>query len=169
MLLIPTLPYGRWMLVYLAVYPADANIETVAVVLTERFVNILAPSRRVNCDFKLARVRYLLLTVFVGFRLVIQILCHVLARGWGRWLRYFTEPKAEVKYRARARIRGPKHDSRFEWPVSILIMTRYRFFPFKTHKTSAKKPRLLTIAGANWFLLLPPVRALPTLNTRTCC
>ena len=65
------------MVVYLAVYPADANIETVAVVLTERFVNTLAPSRRVNCDFKLARVRRLLLTVFVGFRLVIQILCHV--------------------------------------------------------------------------------------------
>ena len=89
--------------------------------------------------------------IFVGLRPVIQILCHVSARGWGRWLRYFTEAKAEVKYRASARIRGPKHDTRFEWPVSILIMTRYPFHPFKTHKTSAKNPRLLTIAGAIWF------------------
>ena len=89
--------------------------------------------------------------VIVGLRPVIQILCHVLARGWGRWLRYFTEAKAEVKYRASARIRGPKHDTRFEWPVSILIMTRHPFLPFKTHKTSAKNPRLLTITGAIWF------------------
>ena len=89
----------------------------------------------------------------VGLRPVIQILCHVLARGWGRWLRYFTEAKAEVKYRAsaRIRIRGPKHDTRFEWPISFLIMTRYTFLPFKTHKTSAKNPRLLTIAGAIGF------------------
>ena len=87
----------------------------------------------------------------VGLRPVIQILCHVLARGWGRWLRYFTEAKAEVKYRASARIRGPKHDTIFEWPVSILIMTRHPFLPFKTHKTSAKNPRLLTITGAIWF------------------
>ena len=89
--------------------------------------------------------------LLVGLRPVIQILCHVLARGWGRWLRYFTEAKAEVKYRASARIRGPKHDTRFEWPVSILIMTRHPFLPFKTHKTSAKNPCLLTITGANWF------------------
>ena len=89
--------------------------------------------------------------MFVGLRPVIQILCHVLARGWGRWLRYFTEAKAEVKYRASARIRGPKHDTRFEWPVAILIMTRYPFLPFKTHKTSAKTRRMLTIAGAIWF------------------
>ena len=89
--------------------------------------------------------------IFVGLRPVIQILCHVLARGWGRWLRYFTEAKAEVKYRASARIRGPKHDTRFEWPVSILIMTRYLFFPLKTHKTSAKNPRLLMIVDAIWF------------------
>ena len=87
----------------------------------------------------------------VGLRPVIQILCHVLARGWGRWLRYFTEAKAEVKYRASARIRGPKHNTRFEWPVSILIMTRYPFLPFKTHKTTTINPRLLTIAGAIWF------------------
>ena len=87
----------------------------------------------------------------VGFRPVIQILCHVLARGWRRWLRYFTEAKAEVKYRASARIRGPKHDTRFEWPVSILIMTRHPFHPIETHKTSAKNPRLLTIAGAISF------------------
>ena len=80
--------------------------------------------------------------LFVGLRPVIQILCHVLARGWGCWLRYFTEAKAEVKYRASAR---------FEWPVSILVMTRYPFLPFKTHKTSAKNPRLLSIAGAIWF------------------
>ena len=46
--------------------------------------------------------------IFVGLRPVIQILCHVLARGWGRWLRYFTEAKAEVKYRASARIRRIK-------------------------------------------------------------
>ena len=89
--------------------------------------------------------------LFVGLRPVIQILCHVLARRWGRWLRYFTEAKAEVKYGASARIRGPKHDTRFEWPVSILIMTWYPFLPFKTHKTSAKNPHLLTIAGAIWF------------------
>ena len=80
-----------------------------------------------------------------------SILGHVLARGWGCWLRYFTEAKAEVKYRASARIRGPKHDTRFEWPVSILIMTRYPFLPFKTHKTSTKNPRLLSIAGAISF------------------
>ena len=47
--------------------------------------------------------------VIVGLRPVIQILCHVLARGWGRWLRYFTEAKAEVKYRASARIRATAH------------------------------------------------------------
>ena len=89
--------------------------------------------------------------LFVGLRPVIQILCHILARGWERWLRYFTEAKAEVKYRASAQIRGPKHDTRFEWPVSILIMTRHPFLPFKTHKTSAKNPPLLTITGAIWF------------------
>ena len=89
--------------------------------------------------------------LLVGLRQVIQILCHVWARGWGRWLRYFTEAKAEVTYRASARIRGPKHDTRFEWPVSILIMTRHPFLPFKTHKTSAKNPCLLTITGAIWF------------------
>ena len=89
--------------------------------------------------------------LIVGLRPVIQILCHVLARGCGRWPRYSTEAKAEVKYRASTRIRGPKHDTRFEWPVSILIMTRYLFLPFKTHKTSAKNPYLLTIAGAIWF------------------
>ena len=88
--------------------------------------------------------------LFVGLRPVNQILCHVLARGWGRWLRYFTEAD-EVKYRASARIRGPKHDTRFEWPVSTLIMTRYPFLPFKTHKTSAKSHRLFMIAGAIWF------------------
>ena len=63
----------------------------------------------------------------------------------------FTEAKAEVKYRASTRIRGPKHDTRFEWPVSILIMTRHPSLSFKTHKTSAKNPRLLTITGAIWF------------------
>ena len=89
--------------------------------------------------------------ILVGLRPVIQILCHVLARGWGRWWRYFTEAKAEVKYRASARIRGPKHDTRFEWPVSILIMTRYPCLALKTHKISAKNPRLLTIAGTIWF------------------
>ena len=89
--------------------------------------------------------------ILVGLRPVIQILCHVLAQGWGRWLRYFTEAKAEVKYCASARIRGPKHDTRFEWPVSILIMTRHPLLPFKTHKTSAKNPRLLTITGAIWL------------------
>ena len=89
--------------------------------------------------------------LLVGLRPAIQILCHVLARGWGRWLRYFTEAKAEVKYRASARIRGPKHDTRFEWPVSILIMTRHPFLPFKSHKTSAKNPRLPTSTGAMWF------------------
>ena len=58
---------------------------------------------------------------------------------------------AEVICNASARIWGPKHDTRFEWPVLILIMTRYPFFPFKTHKTSAKSPRLLSITGAIWF------------------
>ena len=89
--------------------------------------------------------------LFVGLRPLIQILCHFLARGWARWLRYFTKAKAEVKYGASARIRGPKHDTIFEWPVSILIMPRHPFLPFKTHKTSAKNPRLLTITGAIWF------------------
>ena len=56
---------------------------------------------------------------------------------------------AKVFYQGESR--GPKHDTRFEWPVSILIMTRYPFLPFKTHKTSAKNPCLLTIAGAIWF------------------
>ena len=45
---------------------------------------------------------------------------------------------SRVKYRASARIRGPKHDTRFEWPVSILIMTRHPFIPFKTHKQVPK-------------------------------
>ena len=90
--------------------------------------------------------------LFAWLRPVIQILCHVLPRGWGRWLSYFTEAKAEVKYRASARIRGPKHDTRLEWPVSILIMTRYPFLPLKKpHQISVKNPRLLTIAGAIWF------------------
>ena len=61
---------------------------------------------------------------------------------------YFTEAKAGVKYRASARIRGPKHDTRFEWPVSILIMIRC---PFQ----SAKNPRVLTIASAMWFCRYP--------------
>ena len=63
----------------------------------------------------------------------------------------FYRGESRGTYRASARIRGPKHDTRFEWPVSILIMTRYPFLPFKTHKTSAKNPRLLPIAGAIWF------------------
>ena len=63
----------------------------------------------------------------------------------------FYRGQTEVKYRAIARIRGPKHDTRFKWPVSILIMSRYPFLPFKTHKISAKNPRLLTMAGAIWF------------------
>ena len=63
----------------------------------------------------------------------------------------FYRGEAEVKYRASARIWGPKHDTKFEWLVSILIMTRHPFLPFKTHNTSAKNPRLLTIAGAFWF------------------
>ena len=41
-------------------------------------------------------------SMFVGLRPVIQILCHVLAQGWGRWLKYFTKAKAEVKYLASA-------------------------------------------------------------------
>ena len=76
--------------------------------------------------------------MFVGLRPVIQILCHVLARGWGHWPRYFTKAKVEVKYGSTVWIPGPKHDTRFEWPVSIQIMTQYPFLPFKTHKTSAK-------------------------------
>ena len=72
--------------------------------------------------------------MILGLKPVIQILCHVLARGWGCWLKYFTQGKAEVKYRTSARIRGPKHDTRFEWPVTILIMTRYPFLPFKLTK-----------------------------------
>ena len=43
-------------------------------------------------------VYHLQVGLFVGLSPVIQILCHVLARGWGRWLWYFTEAKAEVKY-----------------------------------------------------------------------
>ena len=112
------------------------------------------------------------LVIFVGLRPVIQILCHVLARGWGRWLRYFTEAKAEVKYRASARIRGPIHDTWFEWPVSILIMTLHPSLPFKTHKTSAKNPRLHTpkiLVYTHLILPLPPVHALPTVNASTCC
>ena len=63
----------------------------------------------------------------------------------------FYRGEVEVKYRASARIGGPTHDTRCDWPVSILIITRYSFLPVKTHKTSAKNPRLLTIAGAIWF------------------
>ena len=70
--------------------------------------------------------------IFVGLRPDILILCHVLARGWGRWIRYFSEAKAEVKYRTSARIRGSKHDTRFEWPVLILIMTRHPFLPIES-------------------------------------
>ena len=73
----------------------------------------------------------------VGFRTVFQILCHVLDREWGCWLRYFTEAKPS--------------SGQNEWPVSILIMTRYPFLPFKIHITSAKNPHLLTIVGAIWF------------------
>ena len=50
---------------------------------------------------------------------------------------------SEVKYRASARIRGAKPDTRFEWPVSILIITWYLFLPFQNHKTSAKIPVFL--------------------------
>ena len=35
--------------------------------------------------------------------------------------------------------------------ISILIMTQYPSILFKTHKTSTKNPRLLTIGGAIWF------------------
>ena len=63
----------------------------------------------------------------------------------------FYRGEAEVIYRASPRIRGPKLDTRFEWLVSILIMTRYPCLPFKNHKTSAKTPRFLTIAGAIWL------------------
>ena len=86
------------------------------------------------------------------------------ARGWGHWLRYFTEAKAEVKYRANARIRQPKHDTRFEWPVSVLIMTRYPFLLFKTHKTSAKKSSFTYDRRHHLILPLLSVHALPTLN-----
>ena len=57
---------------------------------------------------------------------------------------------AEVFYRGESRGKIPcqRPNPRFEWPVSILIMTRHAFIPFKTHKTSAKNPRLLTITGA---------------------
>ena len=57
---------------------------------------------------------------------------------------------ATIFYRSEA-ILGPKHDTRFEWPVSIPIMTRYPFLPFKIHITSAKNPHLLTIVGAILF------------------
>ena len=76
--------------------------------------------------------------VFVGLRPVIQILCHVLARGWGHWLRYFTEANAEVKYRASARIWGPKHDTRFEWLVSNLIWHDTHSSPSKLTKQVSK-------------------------------
>ena len=79
---------------------------------------------------------FVLIALIVRLRPVIQVLCNVLARGWGRWLRYFAEAKAEIKYRASAR---------------ILIMTRYPFLPLKTHKTSAKNLLLPTMAGAIWF------------------
>ena len=113
--------------------------------------------------------RWLLKFVFVGLRPVIQILCHVLARGWGRWQRYFTEAKAEVKYRASARIRGPKHDTRFEWPVSILIMTRYPFLPLQNSQNKCQKYSFTYDRRHHLILPLPPVHALPTLNARTCC
>ena len=64
---------------------------------------------------------------------------------------FYRGEKAEITYRAGARIRGPEHDTRFEWPVTILIMTRYPLLPSITHKTSVKNPRLLTIVRGNWF------------------
>ena len=73
-------------------------------------------------------------SLVVGLRPVIPILCHVLARGWGCWLRYFTSDFASVEYRASARIRRPKHDTIFEWPVSILIMHDTHSFPSKLTK-----------------------------------
>ena len=92
--------------------------------------------------------------MFVGLRQVIQILCHVLARGWGRCLRYFT---------------GPKHDTRFAWPVSILIMTRNPSFPFKNSQNKCQKSSFTYDRRRHLILPLPPMHTLPTLNARTCC
>ena len=99
-----------------------------------------------NYIFQLAHIMCTLDAMFVGLRPVIQILRHVLARGWGRWLRYFTEAKPCQRPHPRAKIwhkiwmtgLNPDNDT-------------IAFIPFKTHKSSDKNPRLLTIAGTIWF------------------
>ena len=54
-------------------------------------------------------------SVFVGFRPVIQILSCFGPR-MRALVKVFYRGEAEVKYCASARILGPKHDKRFEWP-----------------------------------------------------
>ena len=76
--------------------------------------------------------------MFVGLRPVIQILCHVLARGWGRWLRYFTEAKVGVKYRTIARIRWPT-SKLTKWVPKILIYLRSPV-PFDSAVTASARP-----------------------------
>ena len=92
-----------------------------------------------------------LTVLLAGLRPVIHILCHFLARGWGPLLRNATRRKSMWNTVPAPESEVIKHDTRFEWPFSILIMTWYPFLPFKTHKTSAKNPRLLTIVGAICF------------------
>ena len=116
------------------------------------------------------------MVLLVGLKPVIQIWCHVLARGWGRWLRYFTEAKAEVKYSASARIRGPKHDTRFEWrglnpnydttpipslqnftkQVPKILVYLWSLAPFDTAVTASARPpncecTHLLLGSADWW------------------
>ena len=84
---------------------------------------------------------------FVGLRPVIRILCHVLARGWRRWLRYFTEAKAESQ-RPNSRAKTWHKN----WMTGL--NPNYDTIPIPSLQSSQNKrqnPRLLTIAGAIWF------------------
>ena len=63
----------------------------------------------------------------------------------------------------------PKHDTRFAWPVSILIMTRNSSLPFKDSQNKYQKSSFTYDRRRHLILPLPPMHPLPILNARTCC
>ena len=96
----------------------------------------------------------------VGLRPVIQILCHVLARGWGRWLRYFTEAKAEVKYRASTRIPCQRPNPNYDTtPIPSL----------QNSQNKCQKSSFTYDHRRHLILPLPPEHALTTVNAPSCC
>ena len=97
-------------------------------------------------------------SLLAGLRPVIQILCHVLARGWGRWLRYINtvpSPKSEgqnmtqdLNDRSQSQLWHDTHSS--------------------PSKLTKQVPKTSFTYDHRRHLILPlqPVHALPTLNAR---